>query len=318
MVEIERTKNRKIKNRILLFFLLITSSSYTQTLNFRKAILKSDFIFVCNNYTIDTTRVNDFTNISNLRINKIDDVLKNKLSSIPKNLVIRKYEDNEDYYSDLITIGGGCLMMPNGHDSEKFYNTIFFIKKIGKEYQAFLILQDYEWEKYQLVSNQIKTISKIENLKNDQERFDKTLDWFIENGLLPDFDFLTYYEKKGIKNVPIEYSEQQYKNTLKEFLNGKEELFPIIKEKYFEEAKQYFIAKLESVLQIDEPKYEDYYAFDQSISVLTDNFNDNYESGDYILYSSLTSDKFDKYEKKSIMKHLIKTAKEWKQKITED
>lgn len=313
MVEID-----KIKNRILLFFLLITASSYTQTLNFRKAILKSDFIFVCNNYTIDTTRVNDFTNILNVRINKIDDVLKNKLTYTPKNFVIRKYEDNEDYYSNLITIGGGCVMMNRAHSFEESYNTVFFIKKIGKEYQAFLILEDYEWEKYQLVRSQIKTISKIENIKNDQERFDKTLDWFIENGLLPDFDFLAYYEKKGIQNVPIEYSEQQYKNALQEFLNGKEELFPIIKEKYFEEAKQYFVKKLESILQIDEPKYGDYYAFDQSISVLTDNFNDNYDSGDYILYSSLTSDKFDKYEKNSIMKHLIKIAKEWKQKITEE
>jgi hypothetical protein len=300
----------KILNALLILFLTI--NSYAQNLNFRKAILKSDLIIVCNDFTSDTIRVNDFTNISYAKINKIDSILKNNLSAIPKNLIVKKYQDNEDYYSDLITNGGGCIIRGKVANNWTSYNDIFFIKKNGKEYQSFLILQGLESEEYQKIADQIRTISKIEHLKNDKERFEKTLDWFIENGLAPDFDFVEYYKQKGITTDTIQYSEQQYKNALQHLQKGKEELLPIVREKYFDEIKTYYTQKMQTLIEKEKLEYNDYYEFDKAVSNLTNNFNEDSDSGNYILNNSLTSDKFDDYEKKSIMTYLLKIAIEWK------
>ena len=298
-----------------LFFLLLTINSFAQILNFRKAILKSDLIIVSRDFTFDTIRVNDFTNTSFVNINKIDRVLRNKLSALPKNITLRKYQDNEDYYSDLITNGGGCVIKAtNAIDGNNLasYKDIFFIKKNGKEYQSFLILQSIEWEIYEKIAKQIETISKIEHLKNDNQRFQKTLDWFIENGLVPDFDFIDFYKQKGITRDTIQYSEQQYKNALQNFQNGKEELLPIVREKYFEEIKTYYTQKMQTLIDKEKLEYKDYREFDEAVSNVTNNFNDDYQSGNYILNNSLTSDKYDEYDKLYIMRHLLKIVTEWK------
>jgi hypothetical protein len=301
-----------MKALITLLILFLKINSYAQNLNLRKAILKSDLIIVCNDFTSNTISTNDFINISYAKINKIDSVLKNKLSAIPKNFIVRKYKDNEDYYSDLTTNEGGCVMRTKSDDERASYNTIFFIKKNGKEYQSFLILQGLEWSDYKNYTNQIRTIAKIEHLKNVNERFEKALDWFIENGLIPDDDFIEYYKQKGVTTDTIQYSELQYKNALQQFQNGKEGLFTIVKEKYFDETKQYFIEKMEALLIKDEPKFDDYFSFYEAFSALNDDFDSNPESVNYILKSALTSDKFDNYEKRIVMKHLINVAKEWK------
>jgi hypothetical protein len=301
-----------MKNLKTLFLLLLTFNSYAQILNLRKAILKSDLIIVCNDFTSDTIRINDYMKNTFIKIKKIDSILKNNLSAIPNNLIVREYQDNEDYYSDLITNGGGCVMIGKTINNGASYNNIFFVKKSGKEYQSFLFLREVEWEKYQKITDQIRTISKIEILKDNKERFQKTLDWFIENGLIPDIDFIEYYKKKDITTDTIQYSDQQYKNALEQFKKGKEELLPIVREKYFYEIKTYYIEKMQTLIDKEKLEYSDYYEFDTVVSNLTNNFNDDYDSGNYILNNSLTSDKFDNYEKKAIMKYIFKIVTEWK------
>lgn len=299
-------KNLKI---LLLLFLMI--NNYAQNLNLRKAILKSDLIIVSYYFDFDTIRINDFTKNNYVRINKIDSILKNKLPAIPKNLTARRYLDNEDYYSDLITNEGGCIMKPTEANNWTAYTNIFFIRKNGKEYQSFLILQGIELEKYKKIAHQIRTISKIEHLKNDKERFEKTLDWSIENGLLPDPDFMEYYKQKGITTDTIQYSDQQYKNALQQFQKGKEELLPMVREKYFDEIKACYLKKMQVLIDKEKLDHNDYYDFYNIVSNTTNTFNEDYNSGDYILNSALTSDKFNDYEKKNIMIHLLKIVTEW-------
>ncbi|PUV26522.1 hypothetical protein [Sphingobacterium athyrii] len=69
---------------------------------------------------------------------------------------------------------------------------------------------------------------------------------------------------------------------------------------------------MKDILIIEEPDYRNYYEFDRAISALTDNFNSDTSSADYILWNALTSEKFEKYEKRDIMVHLLKVASEWK------
>jgi len=46
-------------------------------------------------------------------------------------------------------------------------------------------------------------------------------------------------------------------------------------------------------------------------SIWEDSFNSDTSSADYILCNALTSEKFEKYEKRDIMVHLLKVASEW-------
>lgn len=300
-----------MKNLKILFFLFLAISGYAQNLDLRKAILKSDLIIVSYDFDFDTIRLNDFTNKTYIKINKIDSILKNRLSTIPKNLTARKYLDNEDYYSDLITNEGGCIMKPTEANNWTAYTHIFFIRKNGKEYQSFLVLQGIELEKYRKIAHQIRTISKIEHLKNDKERFEKTVDWFIENGLIPDPDLIKHYKQKGITTDTIQYSDQQYKNALQQFLKGNEELLPLVRDKYFDEIKTYYLQKMQVLIDKEKSDHNDHYDFYKIVSNITNTFNDDYNSGDYILNSALNSDKFNDYEKKNIMEHLLKVVTEW-------
>lgn len=301
-------------NTFVLLFLTLTCAA--QTTNFRKAILKSDLIVVSNTFTTDTVRTNDYTSAIFVKLNQVDHVLKNKFTTIPKNLKVRKYQDNEDFYSELITNGGGCIknayMLLDYLESTK-YNTLFFIRKKGKEYEAFLVLENTMPEEYGKITDQISTITAIELLKNDKERFEKSVDWFIENGLMPDEDFITYYKQKGIIKDNIQYSDQQYSKALHVFLNGNEELLPLVRDKYFSTIQAASIQKMKDILdKVEELDNLDYSAFRNEVDNVTNNFNSEYYSGDYILNENLEYDKFTRYEKQHIMEHLLKVVSEWK------
>ncbi|MDR6969609.1 hypothetical protein J2X31_003642 [Flavobacterium arsenatis] len=308
-----------MKTKILFFLMALPFFGIAQTQNFRKAILKSDLIISINDYSIDTVRINDFTSKQYINIDKINEgnawVYKNNLPSVPKKLSLRKFEDGEDFYSYLITNDGACIHPAyRAHEQFKTYHDLFFIKKTKNEYQIVMFLQSLEWEQLKIFEQQIKSFAEIEKIKNEKERYQKSLDWFIENGLMPDNDFVDYYKQKGITKDTIQYSEQQYKNALQQLQKGKEDLLPMVRKKYFENIKQYYTQKLEAILKIEKPEYKDYYNFDKAFRSIVEELD--YDSADYLLYNALTSDKFDQYDKRKMMQHLLEVAKNWE--LSED
>lgn len=303
-----------MKNLLTLTALLAVSCfAFTQeNLNLRKIIQKSDLIIDVNDYTLDTVWVNDFTYKKFIQMDKIDStnsiVFHNKLSSVPKKLRLRDYVDYEDFYQE--NLNWECACLGKVHEHGKAYYDLFFIKKDKNEYHILMHLYGLEWEQMENYRQQIESIKSFESIKNEKERFSKTLDWFIENGLFPDSDFIEYYKHKGITTDTIQYSEKQYQNALQQFQNGKEGLLSIIKEKYFDEARLYYLQKMEEILKIDKPEYEHYYAFYKAFSAIVGDELD-YDSVEYLLYNSVTEDNFELYEKKRIMEHLIEFLKEW-------
>ncbi len=291
---------------------LVTINCYSQNLNFRKAILKSDLIVSSSYFRFDTISSNDFSKKTFVTIDSTDYVLRNNQSALPKKIIARYFQDDEDYFSDLIISGGGCVMNANEvHNVGQSYADVFFMKKTGKEYQVLMALRSIDNDKYNQIQNQVKTISKFEKVKTEKERFEKTLDWFIENGLEPDIDFISFYKQKNIIVDNIVYSETQIKNALEKFLNGKEELLPIVRIKHFDEVKKYYIEILQSLINKQELDWRDYYKFSDSINNLTQILDENSESSDYLLLYSLTNDKFEKYEKLTIMNHFLQVATDW-------
>ena len=96
-----------MKLKILLLLFALPTFSTAQTLNLRKAILKSDLIISLNNYHFDTVLINDFTTKKYIKIDQIGDhsciIYKNSLASMPKKLTLREFRDGEDFNSELIT-----------------------------------------------------------------------------------------------------------------------------------------------------------------------------------------------------------------------
>ncbi|ENA1795663.1 hypothetical protein ABF176_002510 [Flavobacterium psychrophilum] len=303
--------------KILPLIFIVLSNTFVlaqSNLNLRKVIQKSDLIIDIDDYRSDTIWINDFTYKNYIQMDKIDStnsiLLLNKLYSSPKKLTLREYTDDEDFYSNY-SVNQECGCLGKTHEQDKSYSDLFFIRKEKNEYRIVMHLYGIESDQRDKYRHQIETIRDFENIKNEKERFIKTLDWFIENGLVPDKDFIEYYKVKGITNDTIQYSEEQIKNALQKFLNGKENLLPIVREKYFEEVKQFYIQKMESIVKIEKPKYGDYYNFDRAFRSLIGDEGLDYDSADYLLYNSLTSEKFDMYDKDRIMKYLIEIAKEW-------
>lgn len=297
-----------------LLLLLLSFSCFAQDniINLRSVMQKSDMIIDIDDYRIDTVWVNDFTYKTYIKMDKIDStnarILRNRFSAVPKKLILRKYTDGEDFYSDLITNGGGCVM--RSRESDINYYNLFFIKKDKNEYRILMHLDGLKWEQREIYRKQIEMLGNFENTKNKKERFSKTLDWFIENGLMPDGDFIAYYKQTGITTDSIPYSERQYQRALQMFQqNGKVNLLPILRMKYPEEVKQYYVQKMENILKQDEP---DYYKFYRAFLDLTEDKLTS-DDADYILNNSLCEERsFSKYNKNRIMEHLVQVAKEWK------
>jgi len=303
-----------MKIKALIFFLiLLPFLGNAQNQNLRKAILKSDLIISINDYRMDTIRINDFTSKVFINFDKINEgnswIYKNNLGSAPKKLSLRKLVDGEDFYSYSITDGNNCLL--RALDGNITYHDLFFIKKEKSEYKIVAHFQSIEWEQLQKMEQQIKSLAPIEKIKNENERYTKTLDWFIENGLMPDNDFVDYYKEKQLIKDSIIYSENQYAKALQEFQNGKEELLPMLHSKYFNEVKAYYLQKMEEIVLISERDYFNYRAFSEAVENVTNNFENDTESVDYLLNNSLTGDKFESYEKSNIMTHLIELVKDW-------
>jgi hypothetical protein len=303
-----------MKIKTFLFSLILLSFlGNAQNQNLRKAILKSDLIISSNDYRTDTIRINDFTSKFFINFDKINEgnswIYKNNMGSVPKKLSVRKPIDGEDFYSYLITDGGLCTGKVLEHG--KTYHDLFFIKKEKNEYKIVVHYQSLELEQLQKIAQQIKSLASIEKIKNENYRYQKSLDWFIENGLMPDNDYVDYYKEKQLIKDSIIYSESQYAKALQEFQNGKEELLPMLRSKYFNEVKAYYLQKMEEITKISERDYYNYRAFSEAVENVTNNFENDTESVDYLLNNSLTGDKFESYEKSDIMTHLIDVVKNW-------
>lgn len=303
-----------MKLKLLLILLALPFFGNAQMQNLRKAILKSDLIISINNYRIDTIHINDFTSKQYINIDKINEensrIYKNNLGSVPKKLSLRKLEDGEDFYSD-DNINQSCACAIKALEQGKVYSDLFFIKKEKNEYQIVANFQNLEWEQLQKFEQQIKSLASVEKMKDEKERYQKSLDWFIVNGLMPDEDFVDYYTEKHLIKDSVKYSENQYTKALQEFESGKEELLPMVREKYFDKVKVYYLQKMEDILKLPKRDYENYYDFVDLVNNITNTFNSNSESADYIMNYALNNDKFEEYEKHHIMQHLIEVVKNW-------
>ncbi len=302
---------KKIYLTIFLLFTLIFTQA--QTFDIRKLTLKSDVILFCDQEDVKDTShiINDFTSNYFYKITGIDTIVKNKTGFDIKKTEIRVATENEDFF----VYQSNCVpAIAYSFDQGKRYYEILFLKKVGKHYQIIGLVKNNDtradWGK--LITD-IKSVSALERMTNPQERYIKTIDWFIAHGINPTADFLTYYRQKSIiKTDTAELTQQQLANALANFLAEKTDLLPLIAKKYPDIIKDHYLNKLKSIYgTADEYSYSDCSDFQESIRILTNNFDDDYEDINYVA-TDLLSNELSYYEKGNIMSALIKTVEKGK------
>lgn len=297
---------------VFILFLSLDSMVSSQTVNLRKAVLKSDLIVEVTDYEYKENYLNDYTKQVSVELKKINGFLKNKGNNALSRLTAQTLTDGEDFYSRAITQRLSFELNPIyfGDNRPKYYN-IFFLQKKGKTYHLFLALRGLEEKDYTAYCKQIKTVPEFENISNPQNRFEKTLDWFIDNGLKPDDDFIQYWTKNGkITSDDIPYSTGQYQKLLTEFKNGNEDYYFIVKDKYKAEVKAYYLENLENIIASDAGTLTDYFRFQEIVYNLTDYFVENYDPLYKTLTDSLNSDQFTDDQKLQFMRYLVQILKD--------
>jgi hypothetical protein len=304
------------KTIIILITALLSLSNYAQhdidRAQLRTATLKSDVIFASNSYHSTENCINDYTVEQFYLINRIDSLITNETRfQINEKIQIRTFLDKYSHWWQKDAVEAIQLLKTKDGGTEQRYSDLFFLKKEGKQYRLLGIVEQVKWN--DITDYYIPTVLKIKEIdktNNLNERYTRTLDWFIENDCYPDENFIRFYEQKSIIKGDIPLTDEQLQKAKTKFMNGAKELLPLIEDKFATEINAYYLAKLKKIRQLSKPQYSDYYDFRDIIYKLKGEDFFHYGSVDYIMYYMLTSDTVEKYDKNTIMDYFIKMAEQ--------
>lgn len=287
---------------------LFYSLANAQNFDVRKLTLKSDVILLYDQDSIAYIDdvINDHTTQHYYQLKAVSQEVKNNASFKFNNAKLRYLVENEDYFK--VYQKGDCMGIGKAFDNvkRKFYGMLF-LQKNNKQYSVIGIIQnDDPLSAWQELIKQIQSVSTLEKIKNLQERYTKSIDWFIDNNTLPDENFIKYYKQKGIlKTDTAKLNEQQLARAKTLFFNGNETFLDLIASTNPTEIKDYYLQKLKDISFQSEYEFGDCLRFKRISTMLTNDFNDNYDDVNRVLSDLLTKDELENYEKKPIMLHLI-------------
>lgn len=301
-----------MKNTFIYSFYLIlfTTVSFAQNGNSRLIIHKSNLVIETKDYEKTQELINDCTTKHTIKVNTINQVLKNKIGKVPQSLSAKIATFNMDYFGD------GCddFGLSPPYDLNDSYSLLF----LHKDKEGYRLIKEYtllDEELLNIHKKQIEEYTVIEKLNNPTERFNRTLDWFINFGLEPDPVFITYYTQQGyIKEGHIPYTDAQYKKAFSLF-NGTQEVYTeplsFIREKYYNELKESHLTQMQLIIDKKQKSFTDYYNFGRMVTFITNDFNNDYDNKDSTLIYSLTENKETEEEKLKIMKRLFEIVSGW-------
>ncbi|RZL34329.1 MAG: hypothetical protein EOO96_10170 [Pedobacter sp.] len=292
-----------------LFILSFLFYSFANAQNFdvRKLALKSDVILLYDQDSIAYIDdvINDHTTEHYYQLKAVSQEVKNNASFKFNNAKLRYLVENEDYFK--VYQKGDCMSIGKAFDNvkRKFYGMLF-LQKNNKQYSVIGIVQnDDPLSAWLELIKQIQAVSTLEKIKNLQERYTKSIDWFIDNNTLPDENFIKYYKQKGIlKTDTAKLNEQQLARAKTLFFNGNETFLELIASTNQTEIKDYYLQKLKDISFQSEYEFGDCLRFKRISTMLTNDFNNNYDDINRVL-SDLLTNELQNYEKKPIMLHLI-------------
>lgn len=293
---------------IFILSFLFYSLAQAQSFDIRKLTLKSDVILLYDQDSIvyiDDV-INDHTTQHYYQLKSVSQEVKNNTGFKFNNIKLRYLVENEDYFK--VYEKGDCMGIGKVVDNVKrrFYGMLF-LQKNNKQYNVIGIVQnDDPLSVWQDVIKQVKSVATLEKIKNLQERYTKSIDWFLDNNALPDENFVKYYKQKGIlKTDTVKLTEQQLARARGLFFNGNETFLDLIASTNQTEIRDYYLQKLKDIVFQSEYEFGDCLRFKRIACMLTNDFNENYDDLNRTLSDLLTKDELQNYEKRPIMNHLI-------------
>lgn len=290
----------KAKTILTTLLLLISAVGFGQdildAMDLRKIVLKSDVVLASRSYSETSNYPNDYSVEQYYTVNDIDSVIKNTTRFKPSDKIWIQHQSSDysafwsEHTVSIKSLRAGLMVGIR-------YSNLLFLKKENKQYKLLGIADEIPWQDmetyYFPAISQLMEIGKINNL---QERYTKTIDWFIEYNAYPDEEFIAYYTQKGIlQDKPTLTDEQQLKAKEK-FLQGNNHLRPFIDE---ETIKPYVLKKLKELRDSSSPNY---WSFDIE---LCDLYDFEYNTADYILQQQLTDSCIDESDRERIMDYFI-------------
>ena len=295
----------KTKTTFTLLLLTVSIMSFGQytieTRELRRIVLKSDVILASGSYSTTSNYANDYSIEQFYTMNKIDTLIKNvtQFKIADKIRIQQQFDDYSAFWSEDV-ISGPSLEKVMGIDIR--YTNLFFFKKENKQYKLLGIVKTIEWDN--LIKRHIPAINQImqiEKITDYNERYTKTIDWFIENNGYPDDNFFAFYAEKNIPKGGIILTEEQQQRAKNNFLKGSDELRPFMDE---ETVKIYMLGELKKIRNSADKRYWHFYYRLDDICKFED------KSADYILLQQLDDDCLSNQNKEMIMDYFIKKLEE--------
>ena len=295
----------KTKTSLTLLLLLTSILSFGQNIieakGLRKIVLKSDVILASQSYKTTANYANDYSIEQFHTVNSTDTILKNTIQfKISNKIRIQQYVD--DYSAVWSECPSICSYSYSSKEIDTRYTNLFFLKKENKQYKLLGIAERIKWDDFiTYYTPAISQLMQIEKISNLNERYTKTIDWFIEYKDYPDENFIAFYTQKGILQDGLILTEEQRQKAKENFLEGNDKLRPFIDK---ETQKAYSLEKLKDIRDLLRPDYWDFY-FE-----LSNLYEFDYNTIDYMLKSQLTNQSIDNSDKEMIMNYFIKKIEE--------
>lgn len=299
-----------MKKIFFTFFVLFQSVLHSQNIDLRNLTMNSNLILFVelSDFDYGNKYINDHYKTGFIKVNNYEEIIKNdsNIKFIDKEIYWPQNEN--DYYETNQINGGGCMGIGEAIDSNRKYYSILFFKKEKKKLTllAHLWRSDFDWKN---IIKKIKEVKEIENAKSPEERYQKSIDYYLKCKDLPNDDFIKYYKQaKILKSDTLTLTEKQLILAKDNFLEGNERYYELILKKFPEEVKQFYINKMKSLLNQNEEEYFSAYEFNEAYERATNtNFMDDSEMGKL---KDKLNDEIDFKEKMKIMQALIQNAEQ--------
>ncbi|KFF06620.1 hypothetical protein [Flavobacterium reichenbachii] len=297
-----------MKKIFFALFILIQSVIHSQNIDLRNLTMNSNLILFVESSDFDygNKYINDHSKAGFIKVNNYEEILKNdsNIKFIDKEIFCPQSEN--DYYDSNMINGGGCMGIAESIDSNRKYYGILFFKKEKKKLTllAHLFKSDFDWKN---IIEKIKKVKEIEKSKSPEERYEKSIDYYLKCKDLPNSDFINYYRQvKFLKSDTLVLTEKQLILAKDNFLEGNERYYELISKKFPEEVKQFYINKMKGFLNQNEDEYFSSYDFSEAYERATNtNFMDDSVIGKL---KGKLSDEITPKERIGIIQTLIQNA----------
>ncbi|MCC8034797.1 MAG: hypothetical protein LIO77_02545 [Rikenellaceae bacterium] len=283
---------------VSLFLLDSVQSQHLSDL--RRMILQSDVI-IAGKTSHNMVLYNDYTKLLSFTVGKLDKVIDDaagfQVGDTVK--VLQPFRDLSVFWNQ------EKVYIENVEEFvEEPYTDLHFIRRDDAlNFVSVGSIYSVEWHKYK--NHYLPAIEKflpITRIGDPEDRYAKTIDWYIECNGYPDDDFFAFYKEMGIITDSIYLSESQSARAREKFMHGSEKLLPFIREDFPADVYSYYLKKMREIRNKRNPEWRDWYDFTRCIENI---WSPPYYSMDYYLKRQLTQDYTSEYDRNRIMDHFI-------------